>query len=200
MLGLSLELKNEELVDLAVATLFADIGFTEYPKSKFIYYLNHSKRTDLLSSHIKQSVEVISGSRFCRKKDVVYGILDHHERYDGSGFPNGKVGEDIHLYARIIAIAQSYDELVGGYIAEQSVAAYQALLQVWEQSGRLFDKNILHLFIARSSLFKLNQKVTLSNFQSGTIVGFENYMEYPLLPIIKMEDGVERNLFKERGH
>lgn len=198
MLGLSLELRDEELVELAISTLFADIGFTEYPKSKFIYYLNHSKRTELLSSHIKQSVEVISGSEFCRKKDVLYGILDHHERIDGSGFPNGKAGDEIHLYGRIIAIAQSYDELVGGYIAEQSVASYQALLHVWEQSGKLFDKNILNVFIARCCLFKLNQRVTLSNFQSGTIIGFENYVDYPLLPIIKMEDGVERNLYKER--
>jgi response regulator RpfG family c-di-GMP phosphodiesterase len=127
-------------VELAISTLFADIGFTEYPKSQFIHYLNHSKRNELLSSHIKQSVEVISSSEFCRKKDLLFGILDHHERYDGSGFPNGKVGEDIHLYGRIIAIAQSYDELVGGYIAEQSVASYQALLHLWEQSGNLLTE------------------------------------------------------------
>lgn len=196
MIGLSLELRDEELVELAISTLFADIGFTEYPKTKFIYYLNHSKRTELLSSHIKQSVEIISGSEFCRKKDVVYGILEHHERYDGSGFPNGKAGDEIHLYARIIAIAQSYDELVGGYIAEQSVAAYQALLQIWEQGGKLFDKKILHAFITRSSLFKLYQKVTLPNFQTGTIVGFENYLDHPLLPVIQMEDGVVINLYK----
>lgn len=196
MIGLSLELRDEELVELAISTLFADIGFTEYPKTKFIYYLNHSKRTELLSSHIKQSVEIISGSEFCRKKDVVYGILEHHERYDGSGFPNGKAGDEIHLYARIIAIAQSYDELVGGYIAEQSVAAYQALLQIWEQGGKLFDKKILQAFITRSSLFKLYQKVTLPNFQTGTIVGFENYLDHPLLPVIQMEDGVVINLYK----
>lgn len=196
MIGLSLELRDEELVELAISTLFADIGFTEYPKTKFIYYLNHSKRTELLSSHIKQSVEIISGSEFCRKKDVVYGILEHHERYDGSGLPNGKAGDEIHLYARIIAIAQSYDELVGGYIAEQSVAAYQALLQIWEQGGKLFDKKILQAFITRSSLFKLYQKVTLPNFQTGTIVGFENYLDHPLLPVIQMEDGVVINLYK----
>ncbi|MGI8383967.1 HD-GYP domain-containing protein [Robertmurraya sp. P23] len=196
MIGLSLELRDEELVELAISTLFADIGFTEYPKTKFIYYLNHSKRTELLSSHIKQSVEVISGSEFCRKKDVVYGILEHHERFDGNGFPNGKAGDEIHLYAKIIAIAQSYDELVGGYIAEQSVAVYQALLQIWDQGGKLFDKKILHAFITRSSLFKLNQKVTLPNFQTGTIVGFENYLDHPLLPVIQREDGVVINLYK----
>jgi HD-GYP domain-containing protein (c-di-GMP phosphodiesterase class II) len=198
MIGLSLEMRDKELVELAISTLFADIGFTEHPKSQFIHYLNHSKRNELLTSHIKQSVEVISSSEFCRKKDVLFGILDHHERFDGSGFPNGKVGEDIHLYGRIIAIAQTYDELVGGYIAEHSVASYQALLHLWEQSGKLFDRNILSVFIARSTLFKLNQRVTLSNFQRGTIVGFENFVEYPMFPIIKMEDGLERNLYKER--
>ncbi|MFD2446575.1 HD-GYP domain-containing protein [Bacillus sp. CGMCC 1.16607] len=195
-IGLTLELNDEELVELAIATLFADIGFIKYPKSDFVVYLNHGKRHDLLANHIKQSIEAISTSQFCKRKNVVFGILDHHERVDGTGSPKNKKGNEIHLFGKIIAISQKYDELVGGYIEETSLVSYQAMQYIWEHRGTMLDEEIIRIFIYRTSIFKINEPFFLPNYQKGIIIGFSDFINSPLLPIVKMEEGYIRDLSK----
>jgi HD-GYP domain-containing protein (c-di-GMP phosphodiesterase class II) len=198
MLGLTLELTDEELVDLFISTLFADIGFTKYPKSDFVLYLDHGNRNDMLLSHIKDSMEIISNSPFCRRKNVIMGILDHHERVDGLGFPSGKSARNIHLFGRIIAIAQKYDELVGGYIKGDTLASYPAITYIWEQKGTMFDRQIIKTFLNRTTIFKLNEPFLLPNYPKGVIVGFQDYLNHPVLPMVKDETGNIRDLYMER--
>jgi HD-GYP domain-containing protein (c-di-GMP phosphodiesterase class II) len=195
MFGLTLELTDEELVDLFISTLFADIGFTKYPKSDFVLYLDHGTRNDMLLSHIKDSMEIVSTSPFCRRKNVIMGILDHHERVDGSGYPSGKSARNIHLFGRIIAIAQKYDELVGGYFKGDNLASYQAIAYIWDQKGKMFDREIIKIFLNRTKIFKLNEPFLLPNHQKGVIVGFHDYINHPVLPMVKDETGTIQDLY-----
>lgn len=198
MLGLTLELTDDELVELFISTLFADIGFTKYPKSDFVLYLDHGNRNEMLLSHIKDSMEIISTSPFCRRKNVIMGILDHHERVDGSGYPSGKSARNIHLFGRIIAIAQKYDELVGGYIKGDSLASYPAITYIWDQKGKMFDREIIKIFLNRTNIFKLNEPFLLPNHHKGVIVGFHDYLNHPVLPMVKDETGNIKDLYIER--
>jgi HD-GYP domain-containing protein (c-di-GMP phosphodiesterase class II) len=195
MFGLTLELTDEELVDLFISTLFADIGFTKYSKSDFVLYLDHGTRNDMLLSHIKDSMEIVSTSPFCRRKNVIMGILDHHERVDGSGYPSGKSARNIHLFGRIIAIAQKYDELVGGYFKGDNLASYQAITYIWNQKGKMFDREIIKIFLNRTKIFKLNEPFLLPNHQKGVIVGFHDYINHPVLPMVKDETGTIQDLY-----
>jgi len=116
MIGLTLEFAISDLFDLAIAALFCNIGFTSTSKDDFKYFLKHKKNNhELIKNHIETYSEMTIDSPLLRKKKIVYGILDHHEYYNGTGSPSGKQGEEISLFGRILLIAHSYDELVGGY-------------------------------------------------------------------------------------
>lgn len=199
MIGLTLELSDDEIIDLSLAALFADIGLTKFPKDEFVKYLKSYstlQSKELLANHIKLSVEELSLSPSCRKKSIIYGVLDHHEHFDGSGFPNGKRGEDIHLYSRIISIAQHYDLLVGGYTDKGVHPALDAYRMIWPQIGTIFDPNIFKIFSNRTSIFKVGEEIILPDYKKGVIIGFTDYINYPLAPKVKLTDGTVIDLFK----
>jgi HD-GYP domain-containing protein (c-di-GMP phosphodiesterase class II) len=187
IIGLTLELSDEEMIDLILASLFSDIGFTEFKKEDFAAYLNYGKSDVKIKEHLKKSIEILSSSAYCRKKTVIFGVYDHHEKYDGVGSPLGKKGDGIHLYGRIISIAQAYDELVGGYVKEKSIMSFEALKELWDQRGIKFDPSIIRIFIDKTNILKVGSKIQLSNIQKGEIIGFNDYIHNPVDPIIRLE-------------
>jgi len=190
MIGLSLELNDDSMVELVMATLFADIGYTEYPKDTFTQHINSGKLNEtLMINHVKHSVEIIAQSPFCRRKNIVYGILDHHENFDGTGLPNKKKKDEIHLFGKIIAIAQLYDELTGGYIKENSMLSFEALEEVWKQRGIKLDPIIPRIFIDKANIYKMGEKIQLPSNEMATVIGFKDYINYPLHPIVIKSNG-----------
>jgi HD-GYP domain-containing protein (c-di-GMP phosphodiesterase class II) len=187
-IGLTLELTNEELKNLAFSTLFADIGYTRMDIQKFVDMLNTGKRNAFIAEHIRQSIDIIKDSPACRARSVILGILDHHEKFDGSGFPNGKSGQEISLFGRIIAISQAYDELAGGYIQERSIPILAAQSIIWEDRGTKWDNQILSAFVYRREFCKLGQEVILRDNRRGKIVGFEDFTNYPLYPTVEIDN------------
>ena len=79
--------------------------------------------------------------------------LEHHERYDGSGYPNGKKGEDIHLYARIVAIVDVFDALNSKRVYKEAMDLDTVLKIMEEGRGTHFDPKLLDLFLANIEKF-----------------------------------------------
>jgi HD-GYP domain-containing protein (c-di-GMP phosphodiesterase class II) len=123
-----------------------------------------------------------------RKESIILGVLDHYEYYDGKGYPKGKKGSDISLFGRIISIAQAYDEMVGGYFYNSGIKPIQALQSIWDSCGSRFDSNIIRIFIERTTVLKVGQHIIHSGFHQGTIIGFTDFINFPLSPIIKLQN------------
>jgi len=73
--------------------------------------------------------------------------LEHHEKWDGSGYPNGKKGEEIHLYARIIAIADVFDALSSKRVYKDPMSLEKVLEIMKSDAGTHFDPNLIELFL-----------------------------------------------------
>lgn len=71
------------------------------------------------------------------------GILTHHENYDGTGYPYGLKGENIHLFGRIIAIADSIDAMTTIRPYRKPVSIEQALKEIQDYAGTKYDPYIL---------------------------------------------------------
>lgn len=80
-------------------------------------------------------------------KGVFPGILHHHERYDGSGYPDGLKGEDIPLEARIIAVADAFDAMVSVRPYKQGYSTTDALQELKKCAGSQFDPVVVQAFI-----------------------------------------------------
>ncbi|MCK4875938.1 MAG: HD domain-containing protein, partial [Sulfurimonas sp.] len=83
--------------------------------------------------------------------------LEHHEKYDGSGYPTGKSGEDIHIYARIVAIADVFDALNSRRVYKDSMDMEQVLKIMKEGRGTHFDPQLLNIFLENLDRFLLIQ-------------------------------------------
>ncbi|MGB4509190.1 MAG: HD domain-containing phosphohydrolase, partial [Syntrophomonadaceae bacterium] len=76
--------------------------------------------------------------------DVVSGIMSHHERFDGLGYPNNLIGEEIPWQGRIIAIADSLDAMVSYRHYRKEKTLNQALQEIWNMKGVQFDPYIVN--------------------------------------------------------
>jgi HD-GYP domain-containing protein (c-di-GMP phosphodiesterase class II) len=133
-----------------------------------------------------------------RKESIIYGIVDYYEWYNGEGYPKGKKGQSIGLFARIISMAHFYEEKVGGYFHSSGTKPREAIKLVWENKARKFDPNIVDIFIRRSNFFKIGESIIIPEYGRGIIVGFEDYINAPHMPIVKFEGGMTINLLKEQ--
>ncbi|WP_206457933.1 HD-GYP domain-containing protein [Anaerovorax sp. IOR16] len=187
MIGLCLELSEDELVDLAIAALFADIGYTKISKETFNEYLiNKESNRDVLLEHNKLLLELAMKTEKLREEAILHGIIDRHENYDGSGFPCGKKGKEISLFGRIIHISQAYDELVGGY-SGTILTPRNAIKKLWLDAGNQLDADILKLFIYRTIFYKVGQTSILEDGRQIKIIGFKDFINDPISPITHVE-------------
>ena len=79
--------------------------------------------------------------------------LEHHEKYDGSGYPHGKKGKEIHLYARIVAIADVFDALNSKRCYKEPMPLQKVLEIMKKNAGTHFDPELLDLFLENIELF-----------------------------------------------
>ena len=79
--------------------------------------------------------------------------LQHHEKIDGTGYPRGLAGEEIHLYARIVAIADVFDALSSERVYKKAFTIEKTIEIMQEGSGTHFDTNLLNLLVEHLDQF-----------------------------------------------
>ena len=127
---------------LRVASLLHDIGKIGVPDEVL---LKPSKLTDSEFAHVKRH----SGrgysilEHFDQLSDVVPGILHHHERYDGRGYPEGLSSDGIPLCARIIAVADAYDAMTSDRSFRKKLTGAQALKELHKNLKKQFDAHVV---------------------------------------------------------
>ena len=104
----------------------------------------------MMRLHPQMGVDILSRiSGFERVSEVV---LNHHERYDGGGYPLGASGEEIPVEARIISVVDSYDAMTNDRPYRKAMGEEEALEELGAGSGRQFDPRVVEAL--RKSLIK----------------------------------------------
>lgn len=130
-------------------------------------------------------------------KDVAYGVLMHHEREDGSGYPFGVKSPQITLYAKIVAIADMFDAMTSDRVYKKRQTPFD-VFQIYESEYLTkLDTYILLTFLKRIASFYIGSKVRLSNDLCGEIIFINDKVISK--PMIRMEDSSIIDLSKESG-
>jgi len=150
---------------LELATSLHDIGKIAIPEE---IILKSSKLTEHEWQIIKRHPEV--GSRIVNGLFtlplVEQGILAHHERWDGKGYPNGLKEKETPLIARMISIIDSFDVMIQGRIYQKSKSVEEALLELQICSGKQFDPELVKIF----------NKIIETNYENiSNAIGMEKY-------------------------
>lgn len=141
----SLNLDTEQKNVLNWASILHDVGKIGTPES----ILNKpDKLTDAEYEIVK--AHPLKGYNILRPLDQLAdslpGILHHHERYDGRGYPQGLQGEEIPLYARIIAIADTFDAISSNRAYRSAKPGEKALKIIREAAGSQLDPGLVEVF------------------------------------------------------
>lgn len=143
-IGTALKISCNQLVDLYTGALLHDIGKLAVPDAILCKptKLNASER-DVIMQHPVTGYKLIGRTDYLNA--VPYVVLGHHERYDGLGYPLGLKGEDIHLLARICAVADTLAAMIIDRPYRQKVSISAALDEVQRCSGTQFDPKIVDI-------------------------------------------------------
>ena len=97
------------------------------------------------------------------EREVSEAILFHHERFDGSGYPHGRAGDEIPLLARIVAVADAYDAITSERAYQPALPSAFALQEIRTYSGTQFDPMIVEAFLDSVSdgSFETTQRLVL---------------------------------------
>ena len=183
-LGLSMGLSTIELQRLGTAALLHDVGkMFINPK-----VLNKAgKLTDeehkLVNMHSSYSYRYIKESYHIHTSTYL-GILYHHEKFDGKGYPKGKKGKDIPLYSRSISICDVYDALTSSRPNRPALLPSEAMEYMMASGDTAFDMEILKVFMNKVAPFPKGIEVLLSNGERGLVI--ENTKNLSLRPTLKI--------------
>ncbi len=103
----------------------------------------------IMKTHTTKGYEILSGTKSKYLEACAIIALSHHEKYDGSGYPNGLKGDSIPLYGRIVAVADVFDALISQRVYKNSWTLEQTVEYLKSQSGIHFDPIIVEKFLAK---------------------------------------------------
>ncbi len=141
-----MHLDKEEIKQIKVTGLMHDIGKIGIDEN----ILNSDQKLSNEEwEQIKKHPEI--GSRILSSSneffDISVDVLQHHERWDGKGYPNGLKGEEISVKARIIALADTYDAMMSDRAYRKAFTQKQSLDEISRCSGTQFDPKIVQVFL-----------------------------------------------------
>lgn len=141
-LGRKLGFDDEHLEELRVAGLFHDIGKIGTADDILLKTesLDASEYDEIKRHPVKGAMILSAVSMF---EGIVPSVRHHHERWDGSGYPDGLAGEDIELPARIIAVADALDAMTSDRQYRSHLTLEKAVEQLREGAGSQFDERVV---------------------------------------------------------
>jgi HD-GYP domain-containing protein (c-di-GMP phosphodiesterase class II) len=145
-IGRGLKLNEDQMRVLTISAILHDIGKIAVPEQILD---KPGKLTDeefnVVKKHPQAGADIISS--IPSYETILPGILHHHERWDGTGYPQGIKGEEIPLFARIICIADVYDALTENRPYRKAWSREQVLRFFEEQKEKMFDPELVDIFM-----------------------------------------------------
>lgn len=184
VLGVSMGLKKQALNDLGIGAILHDIG--KIFVNKQILCKNGSLTDDEfveIKKHSQFGYDYIK-KEFNMSQSARLGILDHHERFDGGGYPNSIMRDEISLFGRIISIADVYDAMTSDRSYRKAIIPSEVIEYIMGNSDTIFDPELVDVFIKKIAPYPTGTCVELSNGLTGIVI--ENYESYCMRPRVRI--------------
>jgi putative nucleotidyltransferase with HDIG domain len=169
-LGRQLGLPKPDLRSLAVGGLLFDVGKLQLNPELLGADRNLTDAEFVeLRSHVARGVEMIRHSGLMNK-DVLEMVAHHHERHDGSGYPDGLQGDNIPVFARIAAIVDCYDAITSHRSYARGIPPSAAIKKLYEWRDLEFQAELVEEFIQAVGIYPAGTLVELSSGEVAVVV------------------------------
>ncbi len=187
----TLEVPHETIREIAVGALLHDVGKARVPDE----ILNKpGKLTDAefdrMKSHVVQSKIILQATPGI--SPIALDVAaQHHERFDGSGYPNKLAGQGISLYGRMGAIVDVYDAITSDRVYHKGMAPTEALRKLLDWSAKHFEPRLVKAFIRSVGIYPTGALVRLESKRLAVVQA--QHADNPMQPTVKV-------IFHTAGH
>ena len=184
VLGIASGYSEQKLLEFGMGVLMHDIGKIMLPES----ILN--KKTPLLAEEFEEIKRhsAIGFDILRRNNDFslisAHVAFQHHEKWDGSGYPRGLKGSEIHEYGKLAAVADVYEALTSKRVYRKAIEPNEAFEIIVSQSNKHFDPQVLKIFKKHIAIYPSGSGILLSNGQRGNVV--KQNPVFPNRPLVRV--------------
>ncbi len=164
-----LQFPEDKLVELAMACMLHEIGMILLPPQ---LYMNDKPLSPpekvMMNTHPIVSFNILKQANF--SLNIQLAVLEHHERMNGAGYPRHVTGDKISLYAKIIALACSFEAISAPREYRDERSTFEALIELIRNSNRQYDDTVTKALLYSISLYPIGVYVYLSNGKVAQVV------------------------------
>jgi len=190
IMGIAKGFNRNQLEELGIGALLFDIGMTKMPQGLLTQTGRYSTEDlKILHTHPMEGFDIL---RKYHDISIVsaHCALQHHERYNGSGYPRGLKKDEIHIYAQIVGLADTYDALVSPRPHRKRYTTSEAIEFLFAAGGTFFDLELIKLFCSHISVYPVATTLLLSTGQEVVVSqNNEIAVHRPRVRVIKEKDG-----------
>src|SRR3989441_4290754 len=183
-IGMGLQYSRQDLMRLGVAAILHDVGMCLIPEEILNKPgpLSHEE-WNFIKRHPESGAQALR--RLCPDADwIAELVLQEHERMSGQGYPRGLKGEEIHEFAQIIGLADTFEALLHSRPYRKRFLPHEAVRELVTKEKTSFSTRILKCLIQQFSVFPLGTRVRLNTGETAEVV--ELNPQYPLTPVVKV--------------
>jgi HD-GYP domain-containing protein (c-di-GMP phosphodiesterase class II) len=182
VIGHYIKLPYHRLIELGVAALLHEIGMIQLPPQTYLTKQGLSPRErKMILTHPILGYNLLKSFSF--PLAVSIAALEHHERENGEGYPQKLTGDKISLYAKIIAVACSYEALTADRPHRDAKDGYTGMLDLLKNDGKQYDETIIRALVFSLSIYPIGLYVLLSNGKKAQVIDVNP--ENPRFPIVQ---------------
>jgi len=191
LIAQELHLPNHKINNIVAGALLHDIGMLRLSKG-----ITEKKgglsdaELEQIKSHPIHTSKIVTKELF-GPHEVNLIALQHHERWDGKGYPDQLIGPAIDIGARIVSVADAFEAMVSKKSYRNSMVGYQAIKNLLADNSRRFDPAVISAFTKIMGIYPIGSIVRLNKGSVARVVSV--HVNAPLRPVIQM-------LMDERGH
>jgi len=188
VIGLQLKFPIHKLIELGVSCILHEIGMIRLPPQLYMgnKILSPVEKNAILT-HPVISYNILR--EFSFPLNICLGVLEHHERENGEGYPRKLSRDKISLYAKIIAVACSYEAVTAPRPYKEARDAYTGIIDIMKNEGKQYDETIIRALLFSLSLYPIGLYVLLSNDKIGQVVDVNP--ENPKYPIVQIDGEIK---------
>ena len=161
---------EETIFSLAAGGLLMDVGKTRLPEELLQYQGSLApSEVDVIRSHVDQGLDILAESGIT-DLDVMDVVRTHHERHDGSGYPEGLAGHVIPITGRMLGIIDTYDAMSSARPYRAAISRHQALQQIYASRNRLFQAEMVEQFQVCLGVYPTGSLVELSTGEVAIVM------------------------------
>ena len=184
ILGINQGFTKREVLQLISASIFHDIGMFSTPENitQKKSHLTNSE-FNMIKLHPLRSARYVSEILFF-PKEVALIIKQHHEAWNGTGYPAGLKEKSIEKSARILAIADAFTAMISKKTYRDSYIGYDAIKNLMEDTQKQFDPDLIQTFVKMMGAYPIGSIVLLNNSIVAQVLN--SNPELPFMPDVKI--------------